>query len=434
MKTIINLILSILFAGIGTISAQVMPDPPPPPPAPPVAPQVDSESNYSITVNSSDTESGENISYSLTNTDDTYKVRGRFPKRFSEEIKSYILEEMGRSKMNTSGNKTSWKAVSNGDEVYEITTSPGKLNMFIDKEVASNNLIEKFGEMGLYIKDIISEDDSNKNEVERLERDAVRLRMDAERMLQEAERLKKQHERESDRARRESDRAERESQRLEREAARLAREVEKAERMSAHRGGMDSSVREVLHKETTFFDTSNAQNKNGWIWPAFQQDLILSLESDELVGEDNELVFVRDASGIYVNGNKMNNSQEDAYTALFKKHGIASTGYFTFYKLYDHIMVINSDAKILAFFDELKDKGEISSTKKPVKIAINGDSVVKDGVALSSDKVSMYNKLLTKYNIIPVPGKVIQLMKKGSYKLGYSIGERTHIGTWGMVE
>ena len=67
-----------------------------------------------------------------------------------------------------------------------------------------------------------------------------------------------------------------------------------------------------------------------------------------------------------------------------------------------------------------------------MKLEINGDSTVLNGTQLSAAKVKTINKLLNAHNIIPVPGKEIQLMKKGSYKLGYSIGERTHIGTWGM--
>ena len=438
MKTLINIIHALLIAGMGTLNAQVTPNPPTPP-ATPATTSTTTSGNYRVTVNSSDSDTGQNINISISNNDSEYSVKANFPGESGIKLLDYFMEKMGAKNLTTKGNSSNWVANANGDEVYRISLSEERLTMKIDKEVASNDLVEKFAKMGTDVRTIITGESTEKAEVKRLEREADRLRRDAERMQREASRLEAQVRRNLERQERDRgevehnmNRAQRDADRVKREAERVYEEAERAGHMSASSGGMDSTVREVLRKGNTFFDEAKAQNTNGWTWPAFQQALIFSLKEDKLVGEDSELVFVRDQSGMYVNGNKLNSAEVSRYTNLFKKHGLSRADYFTFYKLNDHIMVINSNAQILEFFDALKDQGIIDSVKKPVKLEINGDSTVLNGTQLSAAKVKTINKLLNAHNIIPVPGKEIQLMKKGSYKLGYSIGERTHIGTWGM--
>ena len=432
MKTLINLILLALLSG--TINAQSTPTPPTPP-SPGTSTQVNNESNYRITLNSSDSETGEKIYLSLKNTDDRYLADGNFPNRFRGDIFEYLVDEMGTKNLTHTNKYDQWIGGGEDDAVYKITLKKRSLIMSLDKEIASYELTEKFGEIGMTIKELLSEKDE-KEKVEELEREADHLRNHAKRLQQEAARLLRQAEHQEKIIERNNGRelaqTERDAARIAREAERLTKKLIEAERVTAYNGGMDSAIREVLGKKSTYYDANTAQNKNGWIWPAFQQDLILSLEGDELIGEDNELVVVYDTTGIYVNGTKLNTTLQHSYKDLFKRHGIGGTNYFKFYKLYDHIAVINSDAEILEFFDSLKEIGEISSVKMPVKLVINGDNVEKDGTLLSQEKLNVYNKLLTKHNIIPVPGKTIALLKKGNYKLGYSLGERTHIGTWGM--
>lgn len=440
MKTLINIILAILFIGMSTITAQVVPAPPEPP-VPPSNTVSTSASNYRISVNSSDSSTGENIAISISNNDSEYSLKANFPRVAGPKLLTYFMEKMGSKNLSRKGDRTNWIANGNGDEVYKISLREERLTMQIDKEVASSDLVEKFAAMGSDVRTIITGESAEKEEVKRLEREADRLRRDAERMQREAQRLDRQakrsleqQERNKDRIARDMDRVQKDAQRLQREAKRMQDQAERAGRLSASSGGMDTSVREVLRKGNTFYDATKAQNIHGWTWPAFQQALILSLKEDQLVGEDNELVFVRDQTGVYVNGNKLNSTQEAVYKQLFRKHGLAGAGYFTFYKLYDHIAVINANAQILDFFDALKAQGIIDSVKEPVKLAIHGDSVSLDGTVLSTEKVKVINKLLSAHNIIPVPGKEIQLLKKGSYKLGYSIGDRTHIGTWGIED
>jgi len=447
MKTLINSVIAYLFIGIGTIIAQVAPEPPAPP-APPSTTVSTTTGNSRVSIKTRDSSTGENIAISISNSSDEYRFKGNFPAKANPELLSYLMETMGSKNLTRKGGRTEWIANTNGDEVYKISLGSGRLLMEVDKEIASNTLVEKFVAMGMEARTIITGEDAQDEERKRLEREADRLRRDAQRMQREAERLERQAKSDYDRVARDAKRASEDAERIARDISRTSKDAERVKReaervlkdaerlghMTAAKGGMDSSVKEVLRKANTYYDASTAQNVNGWVWPAFQQALLLSLEEEQLIKNDSKVVFVKDETGMYVNGEKLNDAERSLYNGLLRKHGLAKMDYFTFYKQNDHIMVINSNAEILEFFDDLKEMGEISSVKKAVKIEINGDSVMLDGTSLSTAKVKMINNLLTKHNIIPVPGKTIELMKKGSYKLGYSIGKRTHIGTWGILD
>ncbi|MEQ3656071.1 MAG: hypothetical protein ABNH00_09435 [Dokdonia sp.] len=452
MKTIINIAIALLITGLHLCTAQTMPEPPQPP-QPPSTTLSSISGNYKVSINSSDSSTGENISFSVTNRDDRYSLKANFPKKVSPELLAYLMEVMGSRNIVQKGGKTQWIANTDGEEVYEISLSKDRLQMYIDKEIASDELIEKFGEIGRKTKAIITGKDAETEEVERLERQAHRLRRDANRMHIEAMRLERQAQRDAQRLEieqqrlnrdkeranvaanrvlRDAQRAREDAQRIEREARKIALEAEKAGLRSAAKGGMDDAVREVLQSPATFYDTTKAQNRNGWKWPAFQQALLMALEEDALISQDNELIFVRDNTGMYVNGQQLDRQTEGAYLNIFATHGYDRSDYFTFYKLYDHILVINANARILEFFEAMKAAGNMSDLKKEYKLEINGDTMRINGEALAPAVVKNYNTLLHKHNIIPAPGKVIALLKGGDYKLGYSLGNRTHIGTWGI--
>lgn len=452
MKTIINITIALVITGLQLCSAQTTPTPPEPPQTPSTT-LSSTSGNYKVSINSSDSNTGENISFSVTNRDDRYSLKASFPKGISPELLAYLMEQMGSRNLVQKGGKTQWIANVDGEEVYEISLSKGRLQLYIDKEIASDELIEKFGDIGRKAKAIITGKDAETEEVERLERQAERLRREANRMHSEAMRLERQAQRDAqrlemeqkrllrdkerasanaDRVLRDADRALQDAQRIEREARKIAIEAEKAGLRSAARGGMDDAVREVLKKPSTFYDTTKAQNRNGWKWPAFQQALLLALEEDKLVSEDNELIFVKDESGMYINGRQLDRQTERDYLKIFERHGYEPAINFTFYKLYDHILIINANARILDFFKSMKATGNISDLQDEFKLEIDGDTMRMNGETLAPAIVKNYNKLLHQHRIIPAPGKVIALLKGGEYKLGYSLGNRTHIGTWGI--
>ncbi len=125
----------------------------------------------------------------------------------------------------------------------------------------------------------------------------------------------------------------------------------------------------------------------------------------------------------------MSESKHSKYLKLFKNNGIGKNVDFSFNKDGDHIVIIES-AEIEDLAQELIRKGIITSLKAKTKIEINGESVIKNGQAFNKTEVANFNKLLLKYRVIPAPGKILEFTGKGSYKLGYSIGSRTHVGTW----
>ena len=125
----------------------------------------------------------------------------------------------------------------------------------------------------------------------------------------------------------------------------------------------------------------------------------------------------------------MSESQRANYSNLFREKGIGKNVDFSFYKDGNNIVIIESvDLEALA--QEMIKKGLISSIKDKTKIEINGNSVIKDGRTFSKSDAARFNKMLLKYRAIPAPGKILEFTGKGGYKIGYSIGSRTHVGTW----
>lgn len=151
----------------------------------------------------------ENTYFSTSDSDDTYKVRAKFHDRKTAKVRAYLLEELGKKNMTTSGSKQQWKVEYNGDTGYEVKLDDGSLRIFIDKELVTSNLLNKFKTITKNIKNYTSGKSDEKNEEERLKREEERLEREAEQLLREA-----------DRKLREAERLQREAERLKREAAR----------------------------------------------------------------------------------------------------------------------------------------------------------------------------------------------------------------------
>lgn len=151
----------------------------------------------------------ENTYFSTSDSDDTYKVRAKFHDRKTAKVRAYLLEELGKRNMTTSGSKQQWKVEYNGDTGYEVKLDDGSLRIFIDKELVTSNLLNKFKTITKNIKNYTSGKSDEKNEEERLKREEERLEREAEQLLREA-----------DRKLREAERLQREAERLKREAAR----------------------------------------------------------------------------------------------------------------------------------------------------------------------------------------------------------------------
>ncbi|WP_298507677.1 hypothetical protein [uncultured Kordia sp.] len=426
-------------------NAQTTPEPPTPP-STSSSSSSSSSSTYSSSSTSSD--SNESTSISISHTEDDYKLRARFPKNRYQKLKNLIEETLGGKNMDIGSGYSKW---SSDEKVYYVKLTKKSLRISLDLNVASPELAEKFENLGKDIKIIVS-GSSVKVEKERMQREADRMRTEAERMKREAVRLERQYQRESERieqqAKRELERAkreehrkkeqlereakrmERDAKRIEREAKRVELEAKRLEEKARHKGGVSSYIKRLLEDPKTKYTSISSGSNLNWIWPEVQENLLTSLQKDNLIKSTSEVIFTSEKDHMYVNGAILAEAQYEKYLQMFRKAGIQSNADFSFYKKGDHIVVIGLNAKIKKVFNDLHKKGYIASTDEAVKLLIDGDKITQNGQKLTSNLVATYNAILRDNGIIPAPGKYIEMKEAGSYRLGYSLGSKGIIGTW----
>lgn len=141
----------------------------------------------------------ENMYFSTSDSDDTYKVKAEFSERKTLKIRAYLNEELGKQNRKVSGSKEQWKVEYSGDTGYEVKVDDGSLRIFVDKELVSSSMFNKLKTITRNIKNYTSgksdekrEEEKSKREEERLEREAEQLIREANRKIREAERLQKE--------------------------------------------------------------------------------------------------------------------------------------------------------------------------------------------------------------------------------------------------
>ena len=393
------------------------------PPTPPSTTSSSSSSTSTTTVDNGDT--NESTSISISHTDEDYKLRARFPNNREAKLKTLIQNSLGDKNLDIRKGYSKW---SNDKKVYEIKLTETTLRIWLDLTVASPDLVKKFEALGNDAKTIISGSTANA-EKDRMQREAERMRREADRMQQEAKRLEEQVVRDAKRIERDAKRIERDAKRIEVEAKRLDIEAKRVEEEARHKGGVSTYVKRLLADEKTIYTATSGTNLN-WIWPEVQENLLKSLLSDNLIVSTSEVTFTLEKDRMYANGVELSETQNRKYSAMFRKAGIQTNADFSFYKKDNHIVVIGLNAKIKKVFNDLYKKGLITSKNEPVKLLIDGNSVTQNGKKLSSADVAAYNAILRDNAVIPAPGKYIEMTKTGSYRLGYSLGNKGHIGTW----
>ncbi|QHI37203.1 hypothetical protein IMCC3317_25810 [Kordia antarctica] len=384
--------------------------------------QTNTTSSSSTSSTTTVNDDNESTSVSVSHTDDDYKLRARFPKNREAKLKQLIQNTLGDKNLDIQKGYSKW---SNGEKVYEIKLTEKTLRIWLDLNVASPDLIEKFETLGSDAKTIIS-GSSASAEKDRMQREADRMRREADRMQQEAKRLEQQVERE---VKRETARIERDAKRIEREAKRLDIEAKIIEEKARHKGGISSHIKRLLDDSKTTYTEPSGSDLN-WIWPEVQENLLKFLLRDKLIESTKEVTFTTEKDRMYVNGKELSATQYSTYNKMLRTAGIQRNADFSFYKKDDHIVVIGLNARIKKVFADLHKKGFIASTDEPVKLLIDGNSITQNGTRLSSVKVAAYNAILRDNGVIPAPGKYIEMKKAGSYRLGYSFGKKGIIGTW----
>ncbi|MEE9361765.1 MAG: hypothetical protein V3U92_04130 [Cellulophaga sp.] len=425
MKTIATIIIGFLAFGITASNAQIIPKPPKTPNT-----TSSTSSSYSMSTSSSgDNVQSTNVSISVSNSDRAYTLKARCSSSKMKEVKTFLLKEMGRNNLTTTGGQYNWEANSNKNRVYDISVSNKRLTMFIDKEVASTSLVRKFEDMGLIIRSIISGDNDQGNtqrEADQMQREADRMQRDADRMKKEATRMQRAADKDN------SKNYEEDAIRFEAAAKRMEEDAKQMEEEAKHNGGVPNIVKLLLDAPKTNYANKFVGANTNWVWPSFQKAVISKLIKDGFIKNERNINFTKDHTGMYINGEKLTIYQEKRYNQLFNEHRVFDGRDFSFHKKGTHIIVISGPIKVERFFENLKDEGYITSLAEKFKLEINGDTIVHNGVALSKEKVAIYNGLLQKNGIIPAPGKIIEIIKKDNYQVGYNLKGRGLLGTFVM--
>ena len=421
-KTTILTVHIILFLLGNTVLAQTIPTPPKPPTT-----HTSSSSSISYSSSSSDNRGG-SISIAISNTNDSYKFKAKFPEKRYSELVSVLKNELESKKMTKSGNSYSWISNADENEVYNVNLNSKKLVMSLDKNVASDALIDKFEALGKTLKTVISGSSETKREAEELQREADRLLRDAERMQREADRIHREAKR-IEQASLESYRED--AMHIAEEAKRLAEKAAIISVKASHKGAINAPLKMLLRSNKTYLSNTLINTIN-YTWPYAQKELITALLKDNIVQSKNDIVFNTDPTGVYINGTKLTNTQINQYKSILKKYNITPDNTFSFYKTDNNIVIINDNAKLTSFLKSLKEKGYINSLKDKLLLEINGTSIIKNGKAVSAKDLAIYNTLLLKNNIIPAPGKIIEITTSNAYKLGYTLNNKAHLGTWVM--
>lgn len=421
MKTIIAIQIVLFFTMYNCLAQTV-----PTPPTPPVT-HTSSSSSMSYSRSSSNNSSG-NISISISNTNSSYKFKAKFPSKRYADLLSVLESELESKKMTKSGSSYSWVSNADENEVYNVELNTKKLTMSLDKNVASDALITKFEALGKTLKAVISGNDETKREAEELQREADRLLRDAERMKREAARVQREAKR-IEQANLESYKED--ALRIAEEAKRLAEKAAIISVEASHKGAINTPLKMLLRSNKTYL-SNTLKNTINYTWPSAQNELITALLKNNMVQSKNDIVFNTDPTGVYINGTKLTNTQINQYKSILKKYNITPDNTFSFYKTDNNIVIINNNAKLTSFLKSLKEKGYINSLKDKLLLEINGTSIIKNGKAVSTKDVAIYNRLLLQNNIIPAPGKIIEITASNAYKLGYILNNKSHIGTWVM--
>ncbi len=145
MKTVIQITI-VLIAGISTALAQA-----PTPPEPPKPP-----TKVEVAINGDIQDKNHYSSFSVIDEDDSYMVKARFNKYKTAQLKKFLFNEFGKTKASGFSKTYEWAKESAGQTVYEVRLSSGRLKLFVDKETASDQVVQRFRSIAKELKTKIS--------------------------------------------------------------------------------------------------------------------------------------------------------------------------------------------------------------------------------------------------------------------------------------
>ncbi|MGY3793159.1 hypothetical protein [Aquimarina sp. 433] len=145
MKTVIFVIVSLVF-GLLTTQAQIDKR------------SSGSSSSISITYDTDAEHKTFYRSFVTLDTDDNYRIKIKFMKRMKSHIKSYLIDQFGQKDMVIKDNTYSWTKGLEDEEVYVVKLKGNKLRINVNKELASDKLLKRFGLIGKELKEMTSQE------------------------------------------------------------------------------------------------------------------------------------------------------------------------------------------------------------------------------------------------------------------------------------
>lgn len=160
MKTLVKTLLALLL--VSNLNAQTAS---PEPPQPPTTPSTQT-SSYSSSI-------------SVSQTDEDYKIKAKFNKARFNDVKDYLVKQLGKDGLKVNGNTYSW---SHGSDAFECKLTKTSLRLHMDFDATSKTYADHVKSIGKTIKYVISggdpEDEITKaqEELEEAQRDLERAR------------------------------------------------------------------------------------------------------------------------------------------------------------------------------------------------------------------------------------------------------------------
>ncbi|WP_438423155.1 hypothetical protein [Aquimarina macrocephali] len=116
-------------------------------------------SNSKVSISYSSDEPGESnyrVNISISNTKDMYTLKASFPSSKTGKLKQFLKDHL-TPEMTKNGTTSTWKYNTKGETGYVVKLKRGKLNVFMDKEFVSADVVEDLIDMFSDLKDIVKE-------------------------------------------------------------------------------------------------------------------------------------------------------------------------------------------------------------------------------------------------------------------------------------
>ncbi len=97
-------------------------------------------------------------SFAIMDMDNSYRIKVRFMKDMTDEVKSYLIDQLGEENMIFKDETYAWKKEIENEKVYEVTLKNNRLRINVDKELTSNKMLKKFKQVGKELKTITSKE------------------------------------------------------------------------------------------------------------------------------------------------------------------------------------------------------------------------------------------------------------------------------------